>query len=118
MIGILTFGLVGFSIFNILVRLGILQQSHLSYIFISIGAIFGAYLGFQSPVSTELISFGITLLIAVQAFWDTAYDIQNGFQEPRVFAGIVAILIFILNTFTGVFRKGTAKKQAKKLIGL
>lgn len=118
LIGILTFGLLGFSVYNVLVRLGFMQVSQIYYLFISIGAIYGAYLGYKTPVKMELISFGITLLIAIQAYWDSAYDIQQGLAEPRVLTGAIAIGIFLLNTFTGTFRKGTAKKQLRKLLGL
>jgi len=116
LIGILTFGLLGFSIYNILTRTNVINLEILKYVFLSIGGLFGLYFGVKSPLSTELFSFGITTLIAVQAFWDTSYDIQGGIQDPRVIVGLIAVGIFILNAFTGRFRKGTAKKQLRSLL--
>ncbi|MBU0894861.1 MAG: hypothetical protein KKF48_02590 [Nanoarchaeota archaeon] len=118
LIGILTFGLLGFSMYNGLGRLGLIEYGSIMYIFLSFGAILGAFLGYSKPLGTELISFAITGLIMVQATWDTIYDIQTGFSEPRVLAGIIALGIFLINTFTGRFKRGTAKKQTRRLLGL
>jgi len=119
LIGSLTFGLLGFSIFNMLTRLDIIQTSSVLKFLLPLSfGLFGAYIGWSKPLLTELVSFGLTTLIMVQAFWDSSYDIQAGFSEPRVTAGIIALGIFLLNTFTGKFKRGTAKKQIRKLLGL
>lgn len=116
LIGTLTFGLLGFAIFNQLIRLSIINSVVLKSIFVICGVILGSYFGFKHPLGTEAWSFGITGLIFIQAWWDTSYDI-TGLTDPRVLTGGIAILIFLLNSFTGQLKKRTAKKQFRKLFG-
>ena len=119
LIGFLTFGLLGFTLYNMFVRLDIILASMMfTSIFVGIGGLLGGFLGYKHPVATELSSFGITSLLIIQFLWDTAYDIQLGFQEPRVISGFIAVGIFLLNTFTGEFKRGTAKKQIRKLLNM
>lgn len=116
LIGLLTFGLLGFAIFNQLTRLEVLQTSSLKYLFIGVGALLGGLFGYRKPVATELWSFALTGIIFVQVWWDTSYDI-SGLNDPRVFTGAIALGIFLLNSFTGKKRLKKAKKQLRKLAG-
>jgi len=118
LIGILTFGLLGAGIYSGLLRLELIDDIQtLKYSLIVIGSIFGAYFGFKKPIGTEAVSFAITGLIMVQAGWDIMKDIQSS-SDPRVMTFIIAFGIFMLNTFTGKFRKGTAKKTIRRFLGL
>jgi len=118
LIGFLTVGLLGFSVYSGLIRLEIINSSSLLMIIsITIGSIVGMLLGIKYPITTEAVSFAITAFIFSQAVWDTIYDIQKGFFAPRVIVGSIAAFIFILNIFTGELKKGTAKKQIKRTLG-
>ena len=71
------------------------------------------------PVTTaNPNSFAFTSLIMIQAYWDATYDITDGIYAPRVIVGGVAATIFILNIFTGRLKKGTAKKQIRRTVGM
>jgi len=117
-IGFLTLGLLGFSIYNLLVRLDVLTgSSGIQFIFIAVGGFIGILAGIKFPVSTEALSFAYTALIAVQAIWDSTYDIIGGFGDQRVLVGGIALFIFVLNIFTGKLKMKTAKKQIKRTLG-
>lgn len=115
LIGVLTFCLLGFSVYNGLTRLlvvaheGIIMTS-----FLIAGGLLGLFMGIKYPLFIETFSFAITILIAIQGWWDISYDIQNGINDGRVLAASSAVAIFLLNTFTGKLRVGTAKKVIKK----
>jgi len=117
-IGVLTLGLLGFSIYNLLVRLALINSAvGTQTLFIMIGGIFGLLAGFKYPITTEATSFAFTSLILVQAVWDSTYDIIGGFDDKRVIIGCIAIFIFALNIFTGRLKLKTAKKQIKRTLG-
>jgi len=119
LIGLLTFGLLGFSIYSLLVRLGLMTNSSVvRMVFIIIGCILGIILGIKYPITTEALSFAITSLIFVQAIWDSTYDIVGGVLDPRVLVGSIAVGIFILNVFTGELKRGTAKRQIRRTLGV
>jgi len=117
-IGLLTFGLLGFSIYNGLLRLGVITSNTFILTFLlGAGTMLGLFLGIRFPILTETLSFAITALVAIQGTWDIIFDIQNGFADKRVLAVGVAISIFILNIFTGKLKLGTAKQQIRRTIG-
>ena len=119
LIGLLTVGLLGFSVYSLLTRLGLLAPNSLVMItIVFIGASMGVFFGIKYPITTEAVSFAITALIMIQAYWDATYDISNGFYATRVIIGIIALSIFILNMFTGRLKKGTAKKQIRRTLGV
>ena len=119
LIGFLTLGLIGFSVYSLLTRLGIVESSFLIMIgLIFIGSVLGIVIGIKYPITTELSSFAFTSLIMIQAYWDATYDITDGIYAPRVIVGGVAATIFILNIFTGRLKKGTAKKQIRRTVGM
>jgi len=117
-IGILTLGLLSFSIYSLLVRLTIINGGmEIRLAFIIIGGIIGVFAGLRNPITTEALSFAFTALIIVQAMWDSTYDIVGGLDDQRVLTGSIALGIFVLNIFTGKLKRGTAKKQIKRTIG-
>jgi len=117
LIGILTFGLLGAGIHSGLIRLELINDiTWLKYSMIALGGIFGGYFGFTRPIGTEAWSFAITGLILFQAGWDIMRDIQTK-ADPRVLTFLIAGGIFLINTFTGKFRKGTAKKTIRGFLG-
>ena len=98
LIGILTFGFFGFSIYNALMRLDIIMPSNLyMYGLLGIGAIIGIIFGLLLPLFTEVFSFAIMSLIVVQGVWDITYDIQQAFGDGRVKAAGLALVIIIIN---------------------
>jgi len=118
-IGFLTLGLIGFSIYSGLVRLNVIEfNTPIMMTFIAIGAGVGSWMGFKYPILAEASSFALTSLIMVQATWDTIYDIQGGFADSRVAVLAFAFFLFILNMFTGKLKVGTAKKQIRRTLGI
>jgi len=117
-VGVLTLGLLGFSIYSGIVRLNLINANYyIMGVLIAIGITLGLLSGIKYPVATEAGSFALTALIIVQATWDTIYDIQNGFLDSRVAVLIFAFLLFMLNMFTGKLKIGTAKKQLRRTLG-
>ena len=118
LVGVLTLGLVGFSIFSLLVRLELIGSNlPLLSLFVLTGVLIGAFFGYKYAILTESLSFAFTSLIMVQSYWDATYDIQGGMMAPRVIVGLVALSIFTLNIFTGRLKMGTAKKQLRRTLG-
>ena len=119
LIGALTFGLLGFSIFNLLTRLDIINSIALpATLFIIVGGLLGVLAGIKYPLSVESFSFAFTALITVQAVWDATYDISDGIHAQRVMIGLIALSIFVINIFTGKLKRGTAKNQIRRTLGV
>ena len=118
LIGVLTFGLLGFSVYSLLTRLDLIAiNTSIMTITLLTGGAIGGFLGIKYPITTEATSFAVMALIVVQSLWDATYDIQTGLLAPRVIVGGIALSIFILNIFTGKLKRGTAKKQIRRTLG-
>jgi len=115
MIGVFTGALLGWSIGGTLQRLLNLEGMVLLISSIILFAFFGLLLDLKKPVLVESLSYGIVVLIFFQAWWD--YGAADWSSWRSVMA-TSAIMLLLLNLFTGHLRINTFKKVIRRQLGI
>jgi len=114
-IGLATGALIGWYVSGLVSQLLNLDFNIVIYVLMIIFSIVGFVLDLKYPVLIESLSFGITVLIFFQAFWD--FGAQD-WSKWRSIMSLSAFGLFILNLFTGHLKVNTAKKIIRRQLGI
>jgi len=87
----------------------------LTYILLFVVTSFFVYLGFAHPIKVEMAGYVFSIFIIVQAiFWDSLFENINSIKLSLL---ISAIIIFVVNAFSGYLRWGSAKSYFGRVVG-
>lgn len=107
---------IGWYIYGFLIdKVTFLNNAIILIVSVAVFSILFVLLAYKKPTFTEYLSYATSIFIFYQFLWDFRVGDRG---EIRWMMFIVALILFIINLFTGNVRLFGAKKTAKNAAGL